>query len=609
MLFFYTLRRSIMTKTSLAALLLFGLGLQPQGLTGKIQGVVAAANSNQPLSGARVTLTSVTAPTVTSGSAVITGAIGGIPADSTIVGSSASASRFSASVTTDADGRFSFQNVEVGLYSLNVLRDGYARQSYGQRVPGGPASAIRVVAGQPVKANINLLPAGNISGVIRGRDGEAQTGVPVQLLRATYSSTGQRTFQVEGTSRTNDRGEYRLYWITPGRYYVSAGTVHGPNRSLTANAPIASPNEIPERSFTFTYYPGVADAVGAALIDVNPGAELRGVDFTVAGQELRRIRGRILDATTGAPPRAVGLSLAYRTLAGSSGSFNAGEKYDAKTGEFELRNIPAGSYVVQAVASDDIPLHESETLLRVGPLATRPNARVPVVVTASDLDGVSLILNAGVMIPGRITVEESTLTSVEGWNRIRVPLKPTLDSSFGPGSQPAAPVPQQPHADGGFEVLGVSPGEFSVGPLTGLPSGFYIKSARFNNQDVLSQPLRFSGGVGGALEIVISSKAGQLEGTATSNRAATAGARVVLVPERDRGRTDLYKTTAADAAGHFTFRNIPPGDYRVFGWEALESYAYFDRELLRRVESQSVPVHVSESAASNITVNVIAAAQ
>ena len=86
-----------------------------------------------------------------------------------------------------------------------------------------------------------------------------------------------------------------------------------------------------------------------------------------------------------------------------------------------------------------------------------------------------------------------------------------------------------------------------------------------------------------------------------------AGARLVLVPDLQRNRTDLYKTALSDSSGKFVFRSIPPGDYRVFGWEALESYAYFDQGLLRRFESQSVPVRLSESAASSVNVRMIPA--
>jgi hypothetical protein len=129
--------------------------------------------------------------------------------------------------------------------------------------------------------------------------GSRKVGVPVQLLRATYNAAAQRAFHVEGTARTNDRGEYRLYWLTPGSYVVSAGAAPGPNRTTGANAPL-SPNEVPDRSFTLTYYPGVFDARGAALVEVTAGGELTGVDFSVPSQQLHRIRGRIIDSNTGA---------------------------------------------------------------------------------------------------------------------------------------------------------------------------------------------------------------------------------------------------------------------------------------------------------------------
>jgi hypothetical protein len=603
-----------MKRPLIAVILLLVLQTTSRALQtgGSLEGTVVASGTNEPLAGARVTLNAVTTPAAAgSANSVVSGAIGMLPADAAVLSVPSNSPSSIPSVTTDRDGRFAFQNLSAGLYSLHVLRNGYARQSYGQRTPGGPATAIRLAAGQSLKnAVIALVPAGNVSGAVRGSDGQPQAGVPIQLLRATFNSSGQRTFQVEGTARTNDRGEYRLYWITPGRYYISAGTAAGPNRSLNPNSAAGSPNEIPDRSFALTFYPGVWDARGAALIDISPGGELNGIDFNVAGQQLLRVRGRIVDAATGQPPHAVGLSLAYRTLSGASGAFSSGEKYDARTGEFELRNVPPGVYVLQAIASDRAPAAEGETVLRIAPLAIQPNARVPVEVSNTDLDGILLTLTAGVAIPGRISVDGMPLTSISGWDKIRVPLKPTLDSAFGPNLQPAAPVPQAPGVDGSFTIAGVSPGEFNVGPITGLPAGFYIKEARFNQTDVLSQPLRFSGVASSPLEIVLSSKAGQLDGTVVDGRSAAAsGARLVLVPDRQRGRTDLYKTTLSDSSGRFVFRNIPPGDYRIFAWEALESYAYFDPDLLRRVESQSSPVRVAESAANSVAVRIISGNQ
>ena len=576
-----------------------------------IEGIVVRAGANQPLEGARVTLIAVT----TSASAgitspIVTGASGGLPAEVALGAGSGNPASSVAPLITDTSGRFSFQNVPPGLYSLQAFRDGYSRHSYGQRTPGGPATAIRIAAGQSLpNVVLPLVPAGNISGVIRGPEGQPQVGVPVQLLRATYNAAAQRAFHVEGTARTNDRGEYRLYWLTPGSYVVSAGAVPGPNRTTGANAPL-SPNEVPDRSFTLTYYPGVFDARGAALVEVTPGGELTGVDFSVPSQQLHRIRGRMIDSNTGQPPASTALSLAYRTLTGASGAFSAGEKYDPKTGEFELRNVPPGSYVVQSVALEPAAVTESETLVKVAAVAARANARLPVDISNHDVDGLLLTLTSGVALPARISVEGLNLSSIQGWERIRVPLKPTLDGAFGPNLQPAAPLPQPVQADGTFVIAGVSPGEFTVGPVTGLPAGFYVKEARFAQVDVLSQPLRFSGVAGGALEIILSSRASQVDGVAVDTRSnPIAGARVVLVPERQRNRADLFKTTASDSSGRFAFRSVPPGDYRVFGWEILDSYAYFDPDLLRRVEPQGTPVRVTESATNNLTVRIIPANQ
>jgi len=525
----------------------------------------------------------------------------------TSVSPTPSASRKISPVITDRDGKFVFQNLAPGLYSLQVIRNEYARQIYGQRVAGGPALAIRLSEGQSLNNIVmSLVPAGNIAGVIRDSDGHAQTGVPIQLLRAAFNATGERTFHVEATARTNDRGEYRLYWITPGRYYISAGTASGPNRPLTPNIAAPSLNEIPDQSFALTYFPGVFDTGAAAIVEVNPGAEVSGVDFVVPCQRLYSIRGRIADAGSGRPPATASVSLAYRAWTGVGGAFNAGSRYDALTGEFELRNIPPGAYVIQAIAAEATPVVAGESILRISALALQPNARLPIEVSGSDISGVALQLTSGVSVAGRIRIDGMPLSNMPGWESVRVPLKPTVDSSFTPNRQPAQPVTQRPLADGTFTINGVSPGEFIVGPITGLVPGFYVKEARFNQADVLGQPLRFFAGGTGTLEIVLSSKAGNIDGTTVdASMRVASGSQVVLVPERERTRTDLYKTAASDANGRFHFLSVPPGDYRLFGWEALESYAYFDQELLRRVESQSVPVHVSESAGNNVTLKII----
>jgi hypothetical protein len=42
-------------------------------------------------------------------------------------------------------------------------------------------------------------------------------------------------------------------------------------------------------------------------------------------------------------------------------------------------------------------------------------------------------------------------------------------------------------------------------------------------------------------------------------------------------------------------RGVTPGAYKLFAWEALESFGYFDPEVMRRAEALGKPLHVGES--------------
>jgi hypothetical protein len=110
----------------------------------------------------------------------------------------------------------------------------------------------------------------------------------------------------------------------------------------------------------------------------------------------------------------------------------------------------------------------------------------------------------------------------------------------------------------------------------------------------MQNPLEIRGPSPGPLEIVLGSDPGRIQGGAVT------GSQIVLAPN-DRNRKDLFKVATADATGRFTFTGVPPGDYKLFAWEALESYSFFDPEVLRPLETQGVPLRVSP--ATTHTVN------
>src|SRR5205814_1952564 len=108
-------------------------------------------------------------------------------------------------------------------------------------------------------------------------------GITVQAMRSIYDASGKRTLQPAASDRTNDLGEYRLYWINPGRYVVSASAARSGFEALTTAAsqaaalaptpmesqnaaqamsmfgPPRTANEIVDSEYLLAYYPGASD--------------------------------------------------------------------------------------------------------------------------------------------------------------------------------------------------------------------------------------------------------------------------------------------------------------------------------------------------------------
>ena len=150
--------------------------------------------------------------------------------------------------------------------------------------------------------------------------------------------------------------------------------------------------------------------------------------------------------------------------------------------------------------------------------------------------------------------------------------------------------------DGTFALKNVVASEVYDVTLAGAPEDFYLKAARLGSDNVLEEGLSVAPGrQSSALELVLSSAGGQIDGIVVSEQGFD-GALVVLVPESPhRGQARLYKTTTPDQYGHFTLRGIAPGDYKLFAWEDIEAGAYQDADFLRPYEERGETLRVVEA--------------
>jgi hypothetical protein len=483
---------------------------------------------------------------------------------------------------TDNAGKFAFSNVPAGTYRLLATLDGYVRQEYGQRVFPGQGTPLNLSTDEVLKdLTIRLTPAGNVSGRLVDNLGKPAVGVPLQLMKAVYTSAGLRSFQTVGNVRTNDRGEYRLYWMTPGRYYLAAGTPQGPAGGGFGFGERTSPNESGD-SYTFMFYPGVTDIARAVAIDVRPDGDFV-ADFVVPKQQLYTIRGRVvIPASTVAPPSA-SIALAFQPLNGQNSMFSRNPIYNGATGSFELREVIPGPYVIFANT-------------------VAGSARAPVDVVNADIDGITLVVNAGLSIAGRVSVEGGSLPAAG----VRFQFRPLVGGS--PSMVGNLPNNSQVNPDGTFRIDNVLPGHYRIVPPT--LQDLYIKQMRFDRMDALNQPVEAvqRGQDAPFLDVVFSGNVSQIEGIVSDTRLQpVAGAQVVLIPDANRDRVDLYKTVTTDQLGRFTLRGVAPGDFKLFAWESLEPNSYFDPDVVRRAEPSGKSVKVSESSKLSIGLAVIPA--
>jgi hypothetical protein len=142
-----------------------------------------------------------------------------------------------------------------------------------------------------------------------------------------------------------------------------------------------------------------------------------------------------------------------------------------------------------------------------------------------------------------------------------------------------------------------------------LPSGIYLKSASYGNvADALNNGLVFDPANRFELQLQLSSKPAALRGTVRNARSEPASrVAVVLVPDRFRDRIELYSEVLTNEDGEFEFKSVVPGLYKVFAWESIEAYSWFDRNVLARFEEKGESIQLEESAKKNIQMRVIPA--
>src|SRR5436309_352707 len=89
---------------------------------------------------------------------------------------------------TDAEGRFTLDNVDPGSYFLLAQRVGYLDQGYGAAEPQVVGPPLDLTAGQTMReVTFKLIPQSLVYGKVVDEDGDAIPNARVQVLRTSYA--------------------------------------------------------------------------------------------------------------------------------------------------------------------------------------------------------------------------------------------------------------------------------------------------------------------------------------------------------------------------------------------------------------------------------------
>lgn len=524
---------------------------------------------------------------------------------------------------SSGEGAFVLNNLQPGEYRLFVKRTGFVTAEYGQRTLAGKGTAVQVAGGQRVaNLQVRLTATAAFHGRVIDGSGRPFVKAYVKALRVTYRN-GQRTLSPVQTTITDDLGEYRIFWLTPGQYYVAAtapdwgilgdGLVFGGSTSPTpvsgtlgsryfglgAN-PLAvqrgtAAAEASSRLYSTVYFPNTTDERAAQLLDLGPSANLGGIDFLLAPVKTRRIKGVLVDADTGQPPAT---TPGFATSIWSSPRLDGPGSIANQNGEFDIQTGPGPAILTT----------------RAG--RSNRGGRIAIPAGETDITGIRIIVSGGFSIAGQISVESSADSTPVKLAGLRVLLRGDPELLTSGTAQPGAVS-----ETGSFTLENVAAGEYRVdvapildlnAPAPAAPEAF-VESIRYGDTDVLNGSFRIDAApeAGTTLKIVISNKWGSASGTVLdSGSKPSVASTVVVVPDPDhRRRRDLFKSVTTDASGRFQFNRLAPGVYKMFAWEEVDPGIWNDAAFMSRYEDRGKEIRIGEGGNGEIQLTVIPASE
>jgi hypothetical protein len=489
---------------------------------------------------------------------------------------------------TDDNGAFDFAGLPAGSYYIDVGRpNGFLELARAKHVV--------VDEGRTLDVPIRLERTGAIVGRIADRNGEGLLGIEVVAIRRNdfrghvtlMPAYGPRAF-------TNDLGQFRLFNLSPGEYFVVATPAHSPREVGT-----------PRRSgFVTTYYPGTQTPSDARRVVVRAGRDVGNIDFSLASGPLARVGIDAVDSRGLPLGREASATLSRVSDLYLSSSMRQAVRQD--DGQFVFSEVPGGEYYL--IVSTSYRQEEAAYL----------NVKI-------DRDATLRVqTNSGARVSGRFVVQGTPRDSSSG--------RPVSNVVIGAARPPGTYGPSyakepraRPKETDTFELTGLR------GPMVlhaSMSGALLVSISRGGGEDLAGKPLHFTGTeIIDDLLLVFTKERAEVEVTLTGLREPDDPENVlVMLFSEDPARwhegsvrytaiqataeMPLQPAAASDAvrpAGRlFTFRLGPvvPGRYLIVAVPSPDVMYPTQRAILERLRPIAVPVTLAAGDTAKVEVSV-----
>ncbi len=554
---------------------MMGPGRQMKSGTARIRGRIISADTGSPVRRAQVR---VTGPEIASKTAM-----------------------------TDAEGRYEFRDLPAGRFNLTATKSGYVTVQYGQTRPFESGKALELAEAQVLeRADIGMPRGSVIAGRILDEFGDPVADANVSAMRSSWSG-GKRRLQPTGrVAQTNDLGQYRIYGLPPGDYYVSAtlrgsegmlglemamAMTTGSGGGMAGPAPSGSN---PNSGYAPTYFPGTTVGADATKLTIAIGQDAQGTDFALLPVKLAKITGTVISGE-GKPADGSMVNAVPRVTDNLGIMIPSAARTD-KNGNFTLTGVAPGEYNLQTRAMSIMSTGDGNVMqftARIGGPegGDAEFGSVPVSVAGEDVSGVIVLTSKGATATGHVTFDGGSKPSTGA--TLRIAATP-MDGDGGLAAGGSGAV----KPDGTFELKGLAGGRLLR--ATNLPPGWILKSVTANGVEITDTGMEFkTGDAVTGIEVTLTSKATELNGTVKSTGSEPVKDFTLVVFSEDPQRWTLpmnrYVTgIRPDQEGRFVLKNLPAGGYYVVALDYIAQGEWGDPDVLDRLKNKATRVSIRD---------------